>query len=246
MKKLISSLTAALLFACTGWAQTTESTPAEAPDSAPVSASAKSEWLATFSSVQVAAPLDIVFVRIPVHEAPKIVYDTKGSYTTKFRFEVKNRVLRISEREDERRSDRTEVTVYYNTLESLSVTDATVLFQEPIVGDLFDLTIGTRATLTATLDVKDLKMEVSGRSTVTLDGTARYLTLFAATGTVEALDLKVMSARVNVSTGGSLTLNVTDRLEAITATNGSVRYKTKPAIMRNEIHLMGGTIGQVK
>ncbi|MCM1300140.1 MAG: DUF2807 domain-containing protein [Alistipes senegalensis] len=240
MKKLISSLIAALLFVCTSWAQTTESTPAEA------SASAKSEWLTTFSSVQITAPLDIVFIRIPAYEAPKIVYDTKGSYTTKFRFEVKNHVLRISEREDERRPGRTEVTVYYNTLESLSVTDATALFREPIVGDLFDLTLGTRAALTATLDVKDLKMEVSGRCTATLDGTARYLTLSAATGTIDALDLEVLSARVNATTGSSVTLNVTERLEAVTATNGSVHYKTEPPIMRNEIRLMGGAIEQVK
>lgn len=245
MKKLISSLTAALLFACTGWAQTAESAPAEA-SAAPVSASAKNEWLASFSSVQINAPLDIVFIRIPAHEAPKIVYDTKGSYTSKFRFEVKNRVLRISERDDERHPERTEVTVYYNTLESLSVTDATVQFHEPIIGDLFDLTVGTRASLTATLDVKDLKMEVSGRCTATLNGSARYLTLAAATGTVEALDLEVMCARVNVTTGGSLTLNVTDRLEATTATNGSIRYKTKPAIMRSEIRVMGGTIDRIK
>ncbi len=234
MKKLISGLTAALLFAGTGWTQTAEPTPA------------KSEWLASFSSVQVNAPLDIVFIRIPAHEAPKIVYDTKGSYTSKFRFEVKNRVLRISERDDERHPERTEVTVYYNTLESLSVTDATVRFLEPIAGDLFNLTIGTRASLTATFDVKDLKMEVSGRCSATLDGSARYLTLAAATGTVEALDLEVMSARVNVTTGGSLTLNVTERLEAITSTNGTVRYKTKPAILRTEIRLMGGTIDRAK
>lgn len=240
MKKLIPSLIAALSFACTGWAQTAESTSAEP------SASAKSEWLATFSSVQINAPLDIVFIRIPAHEAPKIVYDTKGSYTTKFRLEVKNRVLRISEREHEQRPGRTEVTVYYNTLESLSVTDATALFREPIAGDLFDLTVGTRATLTATLDVKDLKMEVSGRCTATLDGSARYLTLQAATGTIAALGLKVVSARVNVTTGSSLTLDVTERLEATTSTNGSVRYKTEPAIMRNEIRFMGGTIDRIK
>ncbi len=240
MKKLISSLTAALLFAGTGWAQTTESTPAE------VSAASKSEWLTTFSSVQITAPLDIVFIRVPAYEAPKIVYDTKGSYTTKFRFEVKDHVLRISEREDERRPGRTEVTVYYNTLESLSVTDAAAVFREPIVGDLFDLTIGTRASLTATLDVKDLKMEVTGRSTVTLDGSARYLTLYDATGAIDAVDLEVLSARVNVTTGGSLTLNVTERLEATTSTNGTVLYKTEPPIMRNEIRLMGGTIEQIK
>lgn len=46
------------------------------------------------------APLDVKFVQVPDTEAPKIVYDTKGSYTTKFRAEVKDKVLRITERSD--------------------------------------------------------------------------------------------------------------------------------------------------
>ncbi len=128
------------------------------------------------------------FIRIPAAEAPKIIYDTKGAYTTKFRFDIKNHVLRINEKADSRRPEQTIVTVYYNSLESLSLFDATASFREPIIADLFDLTIGSRAALTTTLDVKDLKMNVTGNSSATLDGSARYLTLDASTGKVDALN----------------------------------------------------------
>lgn len=62
-----------------------------APVSAPVAAASdtsggeRSEWLPSFTAVEVAAPVDIRFVQVPDTEAPRIIYDTKGSYTTRFR-----------------------------------------------------------------------------------------------------------------------------------------------------------------
>lgn len=239
MKIQISSAIA-LLFSFAGFAQTIEPISLESSDTA------QQEWLQSFSAVEINASLNILFIRIPAAEAPKIIYDTKGAYTTKFRFDIKNHVLRINEKADSRRPEQTIVTVYYNSLESLSLFDATASFREPIIADLFDLTIGSRAALTTTLDVKDLKMNVTGNSSATLDGSARYLTLDASTGKVDALNLVVMAARVNATSGASVMLDATERLEATTSTSGTVYYKTEPSIMRGGIHFMGGNIEQAK
>ena len=239
MKIQISSAIA-LLFSFAGFAQTIEPISLESSDTA------QQEWLQSFSAVEINAPLNILFIRIPAAEAPKIIYDTKGAYTTKFRFDIKNHVLRINEKADSRRPEQTIVTVYYNSLESLSLFDATASCREPIIADLFDLTIGSRAALTTTLNVKDLKMNVTGNSSVTLDGSARYLTLDASTGKVDALNLVVMAARVNATSGASVMLDATERLEATTSTSGTVYYKTEPSIMRGGIHFMGGNIEQAK
>ena len=102
MKKMILSAVM-LVFAASGRAQ-------EAGAASPTE---HNEWLTTFEAVAVDADLDIKFVKVPDTEAPKIVYDTKGSYTSKFRAEVKDKTLRISEKYDSRRPDRTQVTVYY-------------------------------------------------------------------------------------------------------------------------------------
>ena len=236
MKIQISSAIA-LLFSFAGFAQTIEPISLESSDTA------QQEWLQSFSAVEINAPLNILFIRIPAAEAPKIIYDTKGAYTTKFRFDIKNHVLRINEKADSRRPEQTIVTVYYNSLESLSLFDATASFREPIIADLFDLTIGSRAALTTTLDVKDLKMNVTGNSSAILDGSARYLTLDASTGKVDALNLVVMAARVNATSGASVMLDAT---EATTSTSGTVYYKTEPSIMRGGIHFMGGNIEQAK
>ena len=119
----------------------------------PAETGERREWLTSFTAVEVSAPLDVKFVQVPDTEAPKIVYDTKGSYTTKFRAEVKDKVLRITERSDARRPDRTSVTVYYNSLERVAIADAVATFDSTLVATVLDLTVGGMAQVTARMDV---------------------------------------------------------------------------------------------
>ena len=111
----------------------------------PAETGERREWLTSFTAVEVSAPLDIRFVPVPDTEAPKIVYDTKGSYTTRFRAEVRDKVLRISERADARRPDRTSVTVYYNSLERIAIADAVATFDSTLVATVLHLTVGGQA-----------------------------------------------------------------------------------------------------
>ena len=130
MKKMILSAVM-LVFAASGRAQ-------EAGAASPTE---HNEWLTTFEAVAVDADLDIKFVKVPDTEAPKIVYDTKGSYTSKFRAEVKDKTLRISERPDSRRPDRTEVTVYYNTLQSVSLSGAAAVVTAGNIRSVTSITV---------------------------------------------------------------------------------------------------------
>lgn len=235
MKKLILSVVMLLSFGAL------RAQPAPAADSA-----ARSEWLPSFTSVVVAAPLDIVFVRVPDTEAPRIEYDTKGSYTTKFKFEVRDKVLRITERSDARRPERTSVKVCYNDVDAFTINDAAATFEGTLTRSLLDLTVGGRATVTAALDVKDLKMELTGHSKATLSGAVRYLSLLVSTGEVDAAALEVMAAQVNATSGGTVMLTVTDRLEATTSTKGTINFKGQPAIVRGGSRFLGGEIGHIE
>ncbi len=208
----------------------------------PATASARSEWLPEFTAVQVSAPVDIRFVQVPRTQAPRIEYDTRGAYTTRFRFEVRDKVLRITERADSRRPGRTSVTVWYNELHSASISDAAAVFENRITAPLFDLTVGGEATFEAALDVKDLLMELSGRSRATLSGSVRYLTLTLSTGSLDAQALETMSAQVHVSNSGTAELRVTDRLDARTATGGKVGYRGEPSVIRGGAKFLGGDI----
>ena len=236
MKKMLLSAVM-LAFAAFGYAQ--QGTEAAA-------ATERNEWLPTFEAVAVDADLDIKFVRVPDTQAPKIVYDTKGSYTSKFRAEVRDKVLRITEKADSRRPERTQVTVYYNTLHSVALSGATAVFEGTLDATLFDLTVGRKASLTATLDIQDLKMELTGNSSATLAGKVRYLSLYASTGKVAASELEVMSAEVNAQSKADVSLWITDRFVGKTTTNARITYKGKPAVVRGGAKFMGGEISRVE
>lgn len=196
------------------------------------SSTARSEWLPSFDRVVVSAGVDIKFVQVPDTQAPKIIYDTKGSYTTRFEAEVRDKVLYVREKIDGRRPDRTTVTVHYNHMESLSVSECRVSFENGITQDLFDLVIGARASVVAEFNILDLNMELSGDSNALISGDVRYLNLSASTGKVDFLGTQVMSAKVYAQAGAEVKLNVTDRLEGRANTGASILYKGKPRILR--------------
>lgn len=203
------------------------------------------EWLTSFTAVEIAAPIDVRFIRVPDDQAPKIIYDTKGAYTTRFRFEVRDRVLTITERPDARRTERTEVAVYYNSLERIAIADARATFDSTLMATTLDLTVGGLARVEADLDVKDLKLELTGKSHTSLSGEARYVSLYLSSGTLEAGQLEVMSAEANVIGSGSASLWVTDRFEGSTSTGGKIAYRGNPTVIRGGEKFMGGDITRI-
>lgn len=212
-----------------------------AQQTAPAAAE-KSEWLPAFTRVEASGAFDVVFERVPDCEAPKIVYDTKGSYTTKFRAEVKNRVLHIRERIDSRRPERTQVRVCYNTLSSFALTDAKASLADTLRQSLLDVALAGGASLEGALEVQDLDMSVSDKASALLGGSARYLTLQVSGGQVNAAELETMSARVSAQSNAEVRVWVTDRLEARTSTGAVLRYRGEPAIVRTALKFMGGEI----
>lgn len=240
MKKMILSFLL-LAVSALGFAQT-DMTPTVKTDTTP----GVSEWLPTFTSVELDADCDVVLVAVPATQAPRIVYDTKGSTSSRFKFEVRDKVLRVSERIDTRRAVRTQVRIEYNELSAAKVENAAVTFETPLGGTLFDLTLGGTAIVKATLDVKDLKMELTGKSAATLTGKVRYFSLYASTGRCDASECEVMSAQVNAASSSTVSLWVTDRLEAKTSTNAKVSYKGDPTVLRTSAKFMGGDIVHLK
>jgi len=214
--------------------------------SAAVSPTERSEWLTPFEAVEIDAAADIRLVEAPATEAPRIVYDTRGDGSTRFRAEVRDGALRIRERSDAHRRERTAVTVYYNALRSLTVVDATVTFGNALRAPMFDLRVGARSNVEAEMEVGDLLMDLSGDSRATLTGKARYLTLTASTGQVEAAGLTCMSVVASAKNKAQVTVDATDRLDARISTDGSILYKQAPALLRTSQSLLAGSLGQIE
>lgn len=206
----------------------------------------KTDLLTPFTAIEIDGPLNVNMKHVDDESEVKIVYDTKGSMTSKFRATVnKDGVLRVEERFDQKRTTVTDVTVYYSTLEKVRVSAATVAFEEPLERRVFDMSVSGGAIVTLGIRTLDTFIECTGQSRIVLSGESRYFKLNVSTAKIDAWDLSTVSSIVEASHGAEVRLNVSERLEAVTSTAARLLYRGKPEIIRNRSSLFGGDIVSV-
>ena len=201
------------------------------------------EKIGTFDCVEISGGMQVSLIRVAEGEDAKIFYDTKGLSTTKFKYEVdKKGVLKIEEPIDSERKSPTEVKVYYRNLRSLTVANASLTLDKMHRGDMLDIAISGGAKVQAKIDVNDLAIEVTGRSSVVLEGQSRYMDLKVSTAKCDAKALMCMSIIADASHGAEVSLFVTERLQATTSTSANISYLGEPSIVRVHSSLFGGDI----
>ena len=244
MKKTASILMAMALFASLSvCAQQPQTVSDGAARLASIVSTPTTQWLGSFDAINICGAMQVSLIEIPNTEGPRIIFDTKGSTTTKFKAEVdKKGVLNITETVDPKRMSITEVKVYYQKLSSLVIAGADVKMEQPFEDKMFDISVSGGAVLRATVKVSDLAVDVTGRSSVVIDGEARYMGLNVSTAKFEAVNLQTMATIVDASHGAEVSLFVTERLEAATSTSAKITYKGDPSIIRIHSSLFGGEI----
>lgn len=243
MRHLIATLFAVMSIAhvC---AQNVPTIEASAPiaDSNPIK-----QWTTSFSAIDVDAPIKLKLIKIGKDDAPYIIYDTKGVYTSKFTAETdKNGVLKIRERNDLKRESITEVEVYFNELGDIAISKADTSVEGTLSSPLLDIRISSDAKFVADIDVMDLMIDITGKCRVVLSGKALYQTAEIASAEYDAFDLESMSTVVTSAHNAIVKVNASQRLEAKTATGGKIYYNTYPEILRREIPVFGGEITMTK
>ena len=205
------------------------------------------EWLSPFSKVVVDGSVSVLFKRVESDEGLKIIYDQRGT-ASRFRAVVdKNGVLTISAHAEAKQSEtKSDITVWYKRLEDISVSHATVIFEDTVSYQLLDLKVKSGAVVTLDIKAMDAAVECTGRSTLKIGGEARYLTLGVSTAKVDALALRSMAVDVDASHEAEVSISVSERLEAATSTSAKVNYKGNPAIVRVKNSLFGGQIKAVE
>lgn len=208
----------------------------------------KKEFLAPFSAIDVDAPIRLKLIKIKEHEAPYIVYDTKGVSISKFSFEVddKNRLLKIRERHDPQRKTITEVEVYFINLTDISLSKADVTIEGTLTSQLLDIYIAHSAHLTAEVDVLDVMVYASGKSRIELKGNTHYHSADISTAHYNAQELHSISTVVESSHNAVARVNAEERLEMKTSTGGKIYYQSQPIILRSNITTFGGEIALSK
>lgn len=223
------------------YAQDSATTPIE--ESRPIT-----EYLSTFTAIDVDAPIRLTLTKIGNKETPYIIYDTKGVYTSKFVFEIDRRTstLKISERSDPKRTSITEVHVFFNSLTDISISKANVTVEGTISSELLDLYISNDANLVIDVDVLDLVVYASGKSRIEISGSTHYQTADISTAEYSAQGLGTISTVVEATHNAIVRVDASERLQAKTATGGKIYYYTQPVIYRSEVTTFGGEIVKVQ
>ena len=206
----------------------------------------KTDWLADFTKIKIDASVNLILRRVKEGEEVRIVYDTKGNLTSKFKYEVdKNGTLVISEKVDPKRLTVTDVVVYYKTLREVKIARATAEFESEVVASVFDLSVSNGATVVLSIKTLDAAVECTGTSSLVISGETKYLTMRVSTAKVDCGLLSTVSTTVEASHSAEVRVMVSERLEATTSTNGKLLYRGSPTILRNHNALFGGGITNV-
>ena len=243
MKRIIFAL---LAFVTIGAAA--QNTTVERPDSLTVVTRGishpKTEWLSPFTKVIIDGPINVTFKRVDTDEGIKIVYDTKGNPNSRFRSGVdKNGVLQIIERIDSKQVIiPTDVTVWYKSLDNISISRATVNFESSVESKILDISIKAGAIVTMDIKALDALVQCTGKSRLIIGGQARYFELDISTAKMEGLNLQTVAAEIDASHEAEARIAVSERLEAVTSTAAKLFYKGRPTIIRNKNSLFGGEI----
>lgn len=202
------------------------------------------EFLSSFTALDVDAPIKLTLIKIGENEAPYIIYDTKGVYTSKFTIEIdrKTSTLKISERNDPKRESVTEVKVYFNTLTDISISKADVIVEGTLTSNLLDIYISNDSHFVADVDVLDLMAFASGKSRIILTGATHYQTADISTAEYDASKLESISTIATSAHNAITKVDAVERLEVKTSTGGKIYYYTQPVILRSEVTLFGGEI----
>ncbi len=243
MNRLISVLVL-LSVAMPVFALSASSEPAQPQSSERVVTSIpKTDLLSPFSRLEIDGPLNVHLKRIVDGEDTKIVYDTKGCITSKFKASVnKEGVLRVEERFDQKREDVTDVTIYYESLSDIRIAHATATFEGAVECRILDMAVTGGAIVTIDVQALDTFIECTGKSSLVISGSSRYFKINVSTAKIEAWDLATESSIVDASHGADVRIRASERLEAVTSTAAKVFYRGKPEIVRGKTSLFGGEI----
>lgn len=203
--------------------------------------------LSSFSKISANEGID-VYVKKGSQEEARVV--ARGIDIEDVLTDVSGGRLKIHLEGNNHRNVDVDVYVTYVSINALSASSAASLQAEGQIetnGD-FDVDVSSAGDLRAnikadelsvdvssagdaelTVDVDEIEANVSSAGDIEIDGSARVQDIEASSsGEYDAYDVESEEVEVSASSGGSIKINVTDRVDARASSGGSVRYKGSP------------------
>jgi hypothetical protein len=144
--------------------------------------------------------------------------------------EVDNGVLKIKSQRNIRRAASKDVFVKAGEIDKINVSSAADIIGENLLyTDKLRIGVSSAGDLELELQADDIRVEVSSSGSATLRGDARQLFVNASSaGNLNAFDLIVEHADVNVSSAADAKVHATKSIDADASSAGNVRYRGNP------------------
>lgn len=156
--------------------------------------------------------------------------------------EVEGGNLKVYTDANIRSAERKRVYVTMKEISSLSTSSAGDLYGEsPVKAEDLRLSASSAGDMKLEVYAKNIEIDISSSGDITLTGEAEKIdATLSSAGDLNAYDLKVKEAEVNVSSAGDGDIYVTDRLTAHASSAGSVYYKGDPKYVDAHSSSAGG------
>ena len=181
----------------------------------------------SFKGVKVAEGID-AYLKKGTKEAIRV--EVTGVKLGDVITEVSGDYLKIHMEEGSYRNQVVKVYVTYVEINKLSASSASNIFADgPIKTKRLTLSASSAGTIDIQIEVDELEASASSAADLELKGKARSIEIDASSaGEVDAYELTVEAADVEVSSAGSAKVSVTKDIRAEASSGGSIRYRGNP------------------
>lgn len=221
MKKLFYAMLFAAAVCCMGTANANYDRPSG-------NRITKTFDLRGFDGISSSAGIDVYITIGPEYEV-KVTTDRKVMENVYIR--VKGDVLHIGYDGKENFGNRdTKVYVTMPRVEELSASSGSdIETRGRISGNTLRISASSAAEIEASVDYKTVIIDCSSGADVDLEGEAEKCTADCSSGAdIDVSDMRCTSVDASASSGGSIEVYATERLEADASSGGSIRYRGNP------------------
>lgn len=205
------------------------------------------EWLGTFSSISLGGDMKVTLVPIEEGGQPMLIVKAEDRELSKLKYTINNKgELSVRESTNRKRTTRTEIEIHFAAVDAIEVVSSDVEVVGLIDVPILDIIVSNGGFFKAEIDTEDVMIKATGQSTVDLKGRARYLIADVTVAKIDLRQLESMSAEVQASQRGEVSVFCTERLAATANFGGTVFYRGNPSILRANSKLLGSSINSIE
>jgi hypothetical protein len=156
--------------------------------------------------------------------------------------EVRGGVLNVYTETNIREAERKRVYVTMKNVNSITTTSAgDVIGETPVKTDKLELSASSAGDIKLEVTAKEIEVDISSSGDMTLKGEADLLRAnLSSAGELNAFDLKVREADIDVSSAGDADVNVSEKITARASSAGDINYMGDPKFVDAHSSSAGG------